>query len=371
MFGLICNNLTIELENFIIQKGQGLLFKNDKLLDKDNFIKTIEQILDLKVENLILETTSFNDDSQVLEFIYQFKMSNNSINLIVISLSPNINKQLAILGVYNIIDYKKGIELKKEINQLLIKPNTLADISQYINLNNLDLNVSEGKENYHSNGLVTILSLDDKCFTTFFSLNFSNFLKKSNHKSIYIESPFKNSELIDYYKCSQVNYETNYIEQINQEIIFSQHQNIPTTENDILALLLRVSSFEQHAILNIGNILYSDHKLIDLIIESTHFLIIIDSDSEITKQQQNYIYFKDKLIQYSQNKIFLNKSEIYVDEINKQTKNLILINNNNNLIQKVEDIIINDLKLISDKNKYNNPNIIDGFKKIYSSIKKN
>ncbi|MFV0246789.1 MAG: hypothetical protein ACK5HS_02510 [Mycoplasmatales bacterium] len=160
MIGLIANNLFNQAKEHLLSKSLIISYENNNLL-KDFEIQELENI-----ETLIVDASSFNDENCLLDFLYQFKVTFNK-KVIVITYNTLINSKIVPLGIYNIIEYQKGIDLTEKIDNYLIKDNELKDVSDYLKLDHL----KENDTSYSYDNNVLVLSLNNRVYATTYCLN--------------------------------------------------------------------------------------------------------------------------------------------------------------------------------------------------------
>lgn len=344
MYGIIANNLSTVLCDYVYNRGGVCTYQSIELIAKNDFDSIIASLQNSTVNRLIIDTSAFNDNYEAVEFMYNLKLQPIEFNIYVISFNQEINRQIAILGIYNILEYTKNLDIPSKLEQLEFEPNTLASISDYINLNNLNANEKSDDYRPDTGPLIVIAGLDSKCYTTTLALNIVNYLNKSNNASFYVENPFKKSQLQSYFKLSLESFVKQKIINTDVEVVINSKQH--AEENEILSLLLYVTNEHAIPIIDLGNLLEIKSEYLNLILNNSTHLIVIDTDSEVTKTQLDY-FEKNELIQTIPIKRkVINKCNLFVDDFLTKNSNLI-INDQCSMYNTIETIFQENFKIVT------------------------
>jgi len=201
MFGYLSINLENELIKYINEKGLIVTYIENKPIDENNYERVLNDILKSgRIKTLIIDETIFYDSELIINFLKVIKSKITDLNIIYICFNEQNIRELARFNIYNIIYYPGISNLDYEIDDLLINPKELVDLSNLI--------LAEPKsEKYNSNYLAEKASFDINVIATspgagssFIAHNLAELLSKSEIVNL-IENPFAKSLLKSFYNA--------------------------------------------------------------------------------------------------------------------------------------------------------------------------
>ncbi len=248
MFGVVSSNLEQTISDYLVSKNIEVKLNITKPVQKQNIDEIITRASEL--ETIIIDTTSFYDDQILMEVIFKLKVEYSDLRIILISFSKRQLTDAAILGVYDIIYYKKTTNLFEELDELILNPKTLKDIKEFLNLQIIQTQ----KQNSSFNNIILSVSFNSHVYATSFWLNYANHFSEEKRICI-VEVDSQKSDLTNLFKPSEKAQVNNLSLPIfnynNFGIIFSN--KTLATEEDILKLILTVSQNYDEVILQLSH----------------------------------------------------------------------------------------------------------------------
>lgn len=187
MYGYVSNNLKTTINKYFDQKLINISFKHVEPIEEfENIITKI------KVETLIIDSSCFYDDQVAIDFCYKLKITKPDIRLIVICFNNQLITDIAMLGIYDIINYQKKLDLIAELDQIILTPKNLSDLKQYLNTNIIKNKNSTCK-------LIGGLGFESNSYLSTFLLNFTAIYHPG--KVCYVETNNIKHSLINYFNA--------------------------------------------------------------------------------------------------------------------------------------------------------------------------
>lgn len=132
MYGYISNNINQKIESYL--KNKNILIDvtiNEQIKNELVFDKLISDFENLNF--IIVDSSSFYSDEIAINCLYKLKSKYLDIRIILISFSKNLLTKAAMIGIYDIIKFDKMTNLDLDLDHLILTPNTLVDIQEYLN----------------------------------------------------------------------------------------------------------------------------------------------------------------------------------------------------------------------------------------------
>ncbi len=272
MYGIISNNLTCEITNYLIDKNIEIKVNINKPIGSSDLDGVKNKLAQINLECVIIDSSSFYQDKLLIDLIYYIKTNHQQTRVILVSFSKSQLTDAATLGIYDIILYTKKINLAYELDDLLLKPKTLSDIKEFLNVQ-----IIQSQKNSNSiNNIILSVGLQKLCFATSFWNGYANIMAKSSDKKICIvELANKNSELEVLF--GGAGYAT--IDDLTKPIFTTEDYYIVfsnevfITEELLLRLILNLSQNFDEVILDLPS---SELHLYDLLIQNVSKIYMFD-----------------------------------------------------------------------------------------------
>ncbi|MGL5021124.1 MAG: hypothetical protein ACRC5R_03805 [Mycoplasmatales bacterium] len=325
--GYISNNLSNKISNYFNTKVINISYKCETPIDVKTVDKYVVEITNANLDTIIIDSTCFYNEQTALEFCYKVKIENKNIRIIFISFTKQLLSEIAMLGIYDIIYFEKNIKIEEKIDNLLIHTNSLSDISEYLNLDNIKVKTKKQDVGTKESELVVCISLD---FKTYQTTTLLELLKNINNNKLtcLIEGPNQINKLCDYFNAYDFatvsdmqkppyNYE-------QKDIIFNDLQTWNKT--NVLNLLLNVKSKYELAFVDMGYINDLKGEVIKEIIKHASEIIFFDTMSIQRQKNHHYQAIKASIDLIELPKTIINQKEIHFDEIdiNKEKYELVV-----------------------------------------------
>lgn len=330
MYGFISNNLKVQINKYLENKLINVEYKYTTP------IKEIGNIIEeINVDILIVDSTCFFEDQLVTEFCYQLKIIKPQIRPIVICFNNLLITEIAMLGIYDIIDFQKKINLSNELDEILLNPKTLSNLQQYLNIDIIK----------NKNSLCKIygaISYSSNCYLSTFVLNYAQYFQDKkicicefDQDKNGMEHFFKTSNMATITSFNSEKYKFN-----NCEILFT---NI-IEQDQLLTLMLNLKSKFEIVICDIGKINFSE--LQKHIINSCDELLIFKSANIFN----DYTTYDELISSYNKEIRTIDYKKLYDSKIIDIESNVIKKYINENLqVDEKEHEIIKDLKTAFNK----------------------
>lgn len=328
MYGFISNNLKIQIRRYLESKLMDVTYQHTEPI---NEVNTIVDLID--VDTLIIDSTCFYDDQCVIDFCYKLKIKKPKIRIIIISFNAQLITNIAMLGIYDIINYQKKIDLNKELDEILFNPKTLSDLQMYLNTDIIKNKASNCR-------IIGGLSYEGNSYLTTFLLNYLSIHK--GLKVCYCESSNTKTSLVNYFGAQGYatiskfhNEKFNYL---GNDIIFCDTNKIK--KDQVLTLLLNLKNKYDIVVFDLGSM--PQNKGNEEIILNCEELIILKSNNIFNNYQgyEQYNYLCEKTISYIDYKLLYDKNinDLKSDVIDVYLKNNYKIPKEQNLNLKADVI---------------------------------
>lgn len=277
MYGYVSNNLKTSLNKYFDQKLINISFKHiEPIEDFENIIAKI------KVETLIIDSSCFYDDQVAIDFCYKLKITKPNIRLIVICFNNQLITDIAMLGIYDIINYQKKIDLLSELDQIILTPKNLSDLKQYLNTNIIKNKSSTCK-------LIGGLSYEANSYLTTFLLNLTLIYHPA--KICFVETNNIKHSLVHYFNAMDLATTTKIKDEKYKyndcDILF--YNNEKWKKDHLLSLILNLKTKYDIVVFDMGS--FPLCKQTSDLIDNVDELIILKSENIFN----NYITFEESI----------------------------------------------------------------------------